>query len=40
MHGTRIVHGLIGHARRHGAVANHRNHIVGAMRQVAGNRHA
>ena len=40
MHGPCIVHGFIGHASRHGAIANHRNHGIVAMRQIAGDGHA
>ena len=38
--GACIVHGLIGHARRHGAVADHGHDIVGRALQVARHRHA
>ena len=35
-----VVHRLIGHARRHRAVADHRDDIVVAARQIARHRHA
>ena len=35
-----IVHRLIGHAGRHGAVADHRDDLVGAAGEIAGHRHA
>ena len=38
--GAGIVHGLIGHARAHRAVADHRDHIVVAALEVARHRHA
>ena len=40
VHGARVVHGLVGHPSRHGAVADHGNHVVGLAREVAGDRHA
>ena len=38
--GAGIVHRLIGHARAHRAVADHRDHIVVAALEVARHRHA
>ncbi len=35
-----IVHRLVGHAGRHGAVADHRDDVVVVVRKVAGDRHA
>ena len=38
--GAGIVHGLVGHAGAHGAVADHAHDVVGAAGQVARHRHA
>jgi hypothetical protein len=35
-----VVHGLVGHAGRHGAVADHRHDIVLPAVEVPGDRHA
>ena len=40
VHGAGVVHGLIGHAGRHGAVADHRDDVVGFAAKVAGDCHA
>ncbi len=40
VHRAGIVHGLVGHAGRHGAVADHGDHVVGLAAEVAGHRHA
>ena len=40
IHGAGIVHGLIGHARAHGAVADDADHIVRLAGEVARHRHA
>ena len=40
VHGACIVHGLIGHARGHGAIADHRDDIVLASLQIARDGHA
>ena len=39
-HGAGVVHRLVGHPRRHRAVADDRDHMVGAVRQIARHRHA
>ena len=40
IHGAGIVHRLIGHAGRHGAIANDRHHIARLAQHVAGDGHA
>ena len=40
VHRARIVHGLIGHARRHRAVTDHGDNVVLAAGEVARDRHA
>ena len=40
VHGAGVVHGLIGHARRHRAVADHGDDIVGSAGEVARDCHA
>ncbi len=40
IHGAGIVHGLIGHARAHGAVADHGHDVVRLAVEVAGHCHA
>jgi hypothetical protein len=40
VHGARVVHGLVGHAGRHGPVADHRDDVVGLAAEIAGDRHA
>ena len=40
IHRAGIVHGLIGHARRHGAVADHGDDVVLLAVEIAGDRHA
>ncbi|MND35811.1 hypothetical protein D3C80_264580 [compost metagenome] len=37
---TGIVHRFIGHARRHGTIANNRNYIALLAREIGGDRHA
>ncbi len=39
-HGAGVVHRLVGHSRRHRAVADHRDHMVVAVGQIARHRHA
>ncbi len=38
--GAGVVHGLVGHARTHGAVADDADDVVGAAVEIAGDRHA
>ncbi len=38
--GAGVVHGLVGHAGRHGAVADHADDVVGAAGEIARHRHA
>ena len=40
VHRARVVHCLIGHARRHRAIADHRDDPVGASRKIARHAHA
>ena len=40
MHGAGVVHRLVGHAGRHGAVADHGDHIVVLGLEIPGHRHA
>ena len=40
MHGTGVVHRLVGHAGGHGAVADHADNVVVALVEVAGHRKA
>ena len=40
IHCAGVVHRLVGHAGRHGAIADHANHVVGFAFQVPRHRHA